>query len=647
MTKFLFIARITVVSTTIFVSSSAMQDQKSGTIVVRSALENSQSKKPIHRTSSLKALQEAMQNPRQHTSSDSQHVSSLPLQKAPFASPNLSGAVQQASSESPNISGLLPQQALPDSQHVSSLPRQQAPSESSNISGVRTNVEEPREVSAESPLAKLMSDPLILKGLSTPLHLAAAQGLATMVQFLVDAGAKTDAKDDAGLIPLQLCLAAGHAPAAAVLLEKQAGRLGWDSTFKHALHAAAAAGHAKVVQLLLEKKMEINRRDDKGSTPLHLAAKNGHEAVVQLLLDAGADTNVRDEESNTAFDCAALASQTAVFELLKQKKKEQTPLAQGSWSVNEIDWLLLQFEPQLAHIGCLHLCRATRLVKLAANTICRDKALFHFAKSVLANNRHLSFSTNYCTCDQEYGCRCDFRGSSVQCCCTFPFKLFENKELLMELAKLIFIRLKDDLWLFAPDERRRFEEFVRTRLSEQERAVTLRDLHKYQEISKEANCVIAKEGVKVKITGTQMSCIDGMDELLKAWNISKDQVVALDFSRNKIASLPRSFFEGFIRLREIDMNDNDLLHLERETFPASVEKLDLGNNRIITLPDDFFSPLSRLRVVSLIGSVSKLPESVYGLKQLKELRLSRNLVKKDAPANIQRAYEAAKSCSIQ
>lgn len=262
MTKFLSLTCISLISATIFISSSAMFDQKSKSEQdLKGGAASSQQKKMVQRTRSLKALQEAMQSPIQNVSSQSQ---------------------------------------------------------SSN--GATASVEELHEISASSHLAKLMSDPRILKGLTTPLHLAAAQGLDATVRLLVDAGAKIDAKDDAGLMPLQVCLAARHAPAAKVLLEKQAGILGTDSTFKHALHAAAAAGDAEVVALLLNAGMEINRCDDKGCTPLHLAARNGHQEAVRLLLDAGADVHISDLAGQHALHAAAQEGHEEVVKHFLSKK---------------------------------------------------------------------------------------------------------------------------------------------------------------------------------------------------------------------------------------------------------------------------------------------------------------------------------------
>ncbi|CVL07334.1 uncharacterized protein FMAN_15398 [Fusarium mangiferae] len=91
---------------------------------------------------------------------------------------------------------------------------------------------------------------------TTPLHLAARNGHATVVRTLLEVrGLATDPVDESNRTPLML---------------------------------AAAAGHEAVVRLLFgENGVNTNFMDGYYQTPLSLAVKYGHEAVTKLSLDNG------------------------------------------------------------------------------------------------------------------------------------------------------------------------------------------------------------------------------------------------------------------------------------------------------------------------------------------------------------------------
>ena len=103
----------------------------------------------------------------------------------------------------------------------------------------------------------------------TPLIVASLEGQGEIANYLLQRGAKIDARNAGGL---------------------------------SALHAAAYAGHRDIVALLLTKGADVNDGANQyGVTPLHLAAEENHLAVVELLLKHGADPTAVERNGYTAL----------------------------------------------------------------------------------------------------------------------------------------------------------------------------------------------------------------------------------------------------------------------------------------------------------------------------------------------------------
>lgn len=144
----------------------------------------------------------------------------------------------------------------------------------------------------------------------TPLHWACGHGDVAGVCFLLERGARLDARSvENGELPL---------------------------------HHAARLGAVDVIAPLVAAGADVNARDDAGFTALHLAAWAGSAARVAALLQAGADPtaastaprrlSTRDlyPASTTARDLARRQRAAAVVELLKpapkkKKKAQATP----------------------------------------------------------------------------------------------------------------------------------------------------------------------------------------------------------------------------------------------------------------------------------------------------------------------------------
>jgi len=174
------------------------------------------------------------------------------------------------------------------------------------------------------------ADPVFAGNGETPLHVAARQWDAALVESLVQRGADVSrrradgrtpyavaelngnrevadwlrshgASDD--LLPVDRLVAAcgrgDRAAAEAMLAEHPTLRDQITDAHYTTLHRAAEQGDVAVLELLLDCGLDPNRGDAEiGKTALHSAAMAGRPAAVRLLLERGASPDVRDREFN-------------------------------------------------------------------------------------------------------------------------------------------------------------------------------------------------------------------------------------------------------------------------------------------------------------------------------------------------------------
>lgn len=145
---------------------------------------------------------------------------------------------------------------------------------------------------------------------TTPLHLAARDGMLDLIDILYQHGASTDEKDE----------------------DKIGGN--------YPIHLAASNNHPECVNRLLNGGANANVKNSFGQTPLHIACRYGFTDVVETLLSKGADPNMRDSMGYppsywaSTFDHKNIVAILPVHVPIPIAKKMET--LKKSWEINGV-----------------------------------------------------------------------------------------------------------------------------------------------------------------------------------------------------------------------------------------------------------------------------------------------------------------------
>ncbi len=127
---------------------------------------------------------------------------------------------------------------------------------------------------------------------STALHWAAHRGDVTLVDLLLQAGAKAATANAYGVTPLALAAESGEPGVVSRLIKAGADANAATTGGETVLMTASRLGKAEAVKVLLEHGAQVNATEaTRGQTALMWAAAEGHADVVRLLLQKGADIN--------------------------------------------------------------------------------------------------------------------------------------------------------------------------------------------------------------------------------------------------------------------------------------------------------------------------------------------------------------------
>ena len=147
---------------------------------------------------------------------------------------------------------------------------------------------------------------------------AAGAGHIDLIDRLLDAGARIDAKDRRrGFTPLMSAVWTNQELAVTTLLDRGAPIDQTNDKGHTALFWAANRGWDQLVPLLIERGADVNSASNNGVTPLIIAAAAGHTATVDALLKAGADPTLKDAKGKTALEWAQQRKKQKAAELLQ------------------------------------------------------------------------------------------------------------------------------------------------------------------------------------------------------------------------------------------------------------------------------------------------------------------------------------------
>jgi len=163
-----------------------------------------------------------------------------------------------------------------------------------------------------------------LKNGFTILHYAALGGARGAFDFFLAKGdpamKDVDIKTGNGTTPFHVAASRGHVSLMEYLIEKGAKKDAAMRSGATAVHCAAESGNVAAVEFLLDKKqgLDANAKRGDGSTALHTAALRGDVATMRLLLRLGADANAKtNDQSSVLHFAAAGASPAAATEAVK------------------------------------------------------------------------------------------------------------------------------------------------------------------------------------------------------------------------------------------------------------------------------------------------------------------------------------------
>lgn len=159
---------------------------------------------------------------------------------------------------------------------------------------------------------------------TTALEHAVRNANREMVQLLLSAGAKANARDSSGQTVLMMLDGDATSDLVWDLINAGAKVNLKDEGGSTALMEAASADNLDAVKTLLDVGADLDTKSKQGRTALMLAASEGNVNIVRALILAGADLTATDKDRKDALAYATEGNHKAVVRLLKSKGAVET-----------------------------------------------------------------------------------------------------------------------------------------------------------------------------------------------------------------------------------------------------------------------------------------------------------------------------------
>ena len=125
-----------------------------------------------------------------------------------------------------------------------------------------------------------------------------------IVKYLIEKGAKIDAKNDSGEQPIHYAVASGKLETLKLLVENGANHNAKDNDGNTPLHKAVEFGLQDCVKYLIEHGSDVDSRNERNQTPLMIAVLKSYIGIVKYLIAHGAKIDVEDENGRNIIQMA-------------------------------------------------------------------------------------------------------------------------------------------------------------------------------------------------------------------------------------------------------------------------------------------------------------------------------------------------------
>jgi len=181
---------------------------------------------------------------------------------------------------------------------------------------------------------------------TTPLHVAANEGLTEIAKLLIEAGADVNAHGDHGWTPMHYALSSHYNSDVVELLAQHGASMeALTDDGNMPIHVAARDGGKDAVAYAIVFGSEVDARNRDGNTPLAVAAWYGRADAAKMLIGAGADIHSKNNVGSTPLDEALRAGKSEMatiitnheldlqaFEALRMRRASYWPNVRTSYA---------------------------------------------------------------------------------------------------------------------------------------------------------------------------------------------------------------------------------------------------------------------------------------------------------------------------